>query len=61
MAPCEVETSQSVSDSLGHGPLLCRKPIISILRVKGAEVVDGDGNVVILKGVIFVFMPQDTG
>ena len=51
MAPHEIENSDSASKSTIPSQLLRRKPINSILRVRGTEIVDGDGEPVILKGV----------
>jgi hypothetical protein len=52
MAPHEVESSDSASESTYREPPR-RKPIGSVLRVRGTEIVDGDGEPVILKGVGF--------
>jgi hypothetical protein len=52
MAPHEVEatdTEFSDTSAIRQG----RKPIDSILRVRGTEIVDGNGDPVILKGVGF--------
>jgi hypothetical protein len=52
MAPHEVEITDSEfasSAPSGH----TRKPIDSILRVRGTEIIDGHGEPVILKGVSF--------
>lgn len=51
MAPHEIEDPKSASESTIPRQLLRRKPINSILKVRGTEIVDGDGEPVILKGV----------
>lgn len=53
MAPHEFENSESASESTISKQLLRRKPINSILKVRGTEIVDGDGEPAILKGVSF--------
>jgi hypothetical protein len=53
MAPHEVEITDSASENPIARQLTRRKPIDSILRVRGTEIVDGDGEPVILKGVSF--------
>jgi hypothetical protein len=53
MAPHEIENLDSASDSTIPSQLLRQKPINSILRVRGTEIVDVDGEPVILKGVSF--------
>jgi hypothetical protein len=52
MAPHEIESSDSASESTYREPPR-RKLINSILRVRGTEIVDGYGEPVILKGVSF--------
>jgi hypothetical protein len=51
MAPHEIENSKFASESTSTRELLRRRPINSILKVRGTEIVDCDGEPVILKGV----------
>jgi hypothetical protein len=53
MAPHEIEITDSTSGSPIARQFIRQKPISSILRVRGTEIVDGDGEPVILKGVSF--------
>jgi hypothetical protein len=53
MAPHEIETTDSTSESPIARQFTRRNPIDSILRVRGTEIVDGDGEPIILKGVSF--------
>ncbi len=51
MAPHEIENSKSASESAKPTQLLQRKLTNSILKVRGTEIVNGDGEPVILKGL----------
>ncbi len=53
MAPHQVEITDSSFETPISRHLNPRKPISSILRVRGTQIVDGDGEPVILKGVRF--------
>jgi hypothetical protein len=53
MAPHSVEITDSTFDSSTVDQSAPRKRICSILKVRGTEIVDGDGEPVILKGVGF--------
>ena len=54
MAPHEIEITDSTFEiTTVHRQTNHRKPIDSILRVQGTEIVDGHGERVILKGVSF--------
>jgi hypothetical protein len=53
MAPHEIEITDSTPESPVAREFARQKPIGSILRVRGTEIVDGDGEPVILKGVSF--------
>jgi hypothetical protein len=53
MAPHEIEITDSTSESPIARQFTRRNPIDSILRVRGTEIVDGDGEPIILKGVSF--------